>query len=186
MRILGKESKADIKVALAGNPNAGKTTIFNALTGSRQHVGNWPGKTVECKYGHFQHHGNEVEVIDLPGTYSLTAYSEEEVIARDFILHAKPDIVVAVVDASNLERNLYLVVQILELQARLIVALNMTDRAQSMGYHVDSEALCDQLGGAPIIPMVATQGRGVEALKNAITDTVGERARSIELGSRAS
>ncbi|NIS81771.1 MAG: iron transporter FeoB [Anaerolineales bacterium] len=172
---------AELRVALAGNPNAGKTTVFNALTGSRQHVGNWPGKTVECKSGSFRHRGHEVEVIDLPGTYSLTAYSTEEVIARDFILWDEPEAVVVVVDACNLERNLYLVVQILELQARLILAVNMIDRAEALGYQVDVDALSAHLGGAPVVPMVATRDEGLEGLKDAIANVAVERARTIEL-----
>ena len=106
-------------VALAGNPNCGKTTIFNSLTKSHQHVGNWPGKTVEKKEGTFEYKGKKITVVDLPGTYSLSAFSVEEVIARDFIMEKKPDVVVAVLDSSNLERNLYLAVQILELGADL-------------------------------------------------------------------
>lgn len=163
-----KSSRTSLTVALAGNPNAGKTTVFNALTGSHQHVGNWPGKTVERKHGQFQHNGFQVEVIDLPGTYSLSAYSIEEVVARDFILNDKPDVVIVVVDASNLERNLYLVVQILELQTRLILALNMSDRAEKLGYEIDYRTLSDQLGGAPLVRVVATRGEGIQELKDTI------------------
>ncbi len=110
-------------IALAGNPNVGKSTLFNALTGSHQHVGNWPGKTVEKKEGNLTVRGQEVVVVDLPGTYSLSAYSVEEMIARDFLVDARPNAVVAVVDASNLERNLYLVTQLLELELPLILVL---------------------------------------------------------------
>jgi ferrous iron transport protein B len=124
-------------IALAGNPNAGKSTLFNALTGARQHVGNWPGKTVEKKEGTWQHGDLEYEVVDLPGTYSLTAYSLEEVIARDYIVDEQPDVVVTVVDSANLERNLYLVVQILEMGAKVVVALNMSDIAESRGIKID-------------------------------------------------
>ena len=105
-----------IRVALTGNPNVGKTTLFNALTGSRQHVGNWPGVTVEKKTGQVSHNGYDIEIVDLPGTYSLTAYSVDEIVARDFILKEKPDVVVQVVDATNLERNLYLTTQLAELE----------------------------------------------------------------------
>jgi ferrous iron transport protein B len=164
-----------ITVALAGNPNSGKTTVFNALTGSHQHVGNWPGKTVERKHGHFQYNGLEVEVIDLPGTYSLTPLSLEEAIARNFILDEKPDVVVAVVDASNLERNLYLVVQILELRAKLIVALNMSDRADSLGFQIDEAFLSAQLGGVPLVSTVASRDQGIGDLKEAIVAVVEER-----------
>src|SRR5690349_13598973 len=117
----------ELTIALAGNPNAGKTTIFNALTGLRQHTGNWPGKTVEKKEGRFEQAGTSINVVDLPGAYSLTAYSPEEVIARDFILEQHPDVVINVVDATNLERNLYLTAQLLELEAPVVLALNMTD-----------------------------------------------------------
>jgi len=157
-----------IKVALAGNPNSGKSTVFNALTGSRQHVGNWPGKTVEHKFGHFSHNGYSIEVTDLPGAYSLTAFSEEESIARDFILEGRADIVVAVVDASTLERNLYLVTQILELKARLILALNMSDKAEKLGYGIDIDVLSDLLAGVPVIRMVAIRGEGIEELRDTV------------------
>jgi ferrous iron transport protein B len=157
-----------IKVALAGNPNSGKSTIFNALTGSRQHVGNWPGKTVEHKFGQFSHDGFNIEVTDLPGSYSLTAFSEEESIARDFILEGQADVVVAIVDASNLERNLYLVTQILESQARMILVLNMRDKADRLGYEIDIQALCDLLVGIPVVSMVAIRGEGVQDLRDTI------------------
>ncbi len=158
----------DLTIALAGNPNAGKTTVFNRLTGSRQHTGNWPGKTIERKSGRYKHAGMLVEVVDLPGTYSLAAYSEEEIVARDFLLDGQPDVVVVVVDASNLERNLYLVVQILELQLPVIVALNMTDMAEMIGFEIDVDNLSDGLGGVPVIKMVAARDRGIEELKESI------------------
>ena len=119
-----------LTLALAGNPNSGKTSMFNALTGARQHVGNYPGVTVEKKWGHIQRNGWEVEVVDLPGTYSLTAYSLEELVARDFIVRERPQVVVDVVDAANLERNLYLAVQLMELGVPLVIALNMMDVAE--------------------------------------------------------
>ena len=158
----------DLTIALAGNPNAGKTTVFNRLTGSRQHTGNWPGKTIERKSGWYKHAGMWIEVVDLPGTYSLAAYSEEEIVARDFLLEGQADVVVVVVDASNLERNLYLVVQILELQLPVIVALNMTDMAEMIGFEIDSDDLSDGLGDVPVIRMVAARGKGVEELKEEI------------------
>ena len=119
---------SDLRVALAGNPNVGKSTVFNALTGARQHVGNWPGKTVEKKEGVLKYDGLSFSVIDLPGTYSLSAYSPEEQIARDYIVREKPGVVVNVVDAASMERNLYLTAQILETGTPLIIALNMEDR----------------------------------------------------------
>jgi ferrous iron transport protein B len=156
-----------IRVALAGNPNAGKSTIFNALTGARQHVGNWPGKTIEKKAGSFRRNGTEVSLIDLPGTYSLSAYSLEEIIARDFILNKQPDVVVTVVDAANLERNLYLVVQVLELGVPVIVALNMSDRAEARGLEIDHEQLSAALG-CPVIRTVGHKKEGINELIEAI------------------
>ncbi len=158
----------ELTIALAGNPNAGKTTVFNRLTGSRQHTGNWPGKTIERKSGRYKHAGMWIEVVDLPGTYSLAAYSEEEIVARDFLLEGQADVVVVVVDASNLERNLYLVVQILELQLPVLVALNMTDMAETIGFEINTDDLSDGLGGVPVIRMVAARGKGIDELKEAI------------------
>jgi ferrous iron transport protein B len=156
-----------LRVAIAGNPNAGKSSLFNALTGGRQHVGNWPGKTVERKVGSLAQDGIEIELIDLPGTYSLSAYSVEEIIARDFIIEEKPDAVICVVDASNLERNLYLTVQLLELGVPVVVALNMSDQAAARGMHIDTALLSEQLG-APVVPTVGSRGVGVDELKNKI------------------
>jgi len=158
----------DLTIALAGNPNAGKTTVFNRLTGSRQHTGNWPGKTIERKSGRYKHAGTLVEVVDLPGTYSLTAYSEEEIVASDFLLDGEADLVVVVVDASNLERNLYLAVQILEMQIPVLIALNMSDMAESLGIEIDVDILSKGLGNTPVIRMAAARGEGIEALKEAI------------------
>ncbi len=156
-----------LRVALVGNPNAGKSTIFNALTGSHQHVGNWPGKTVEKKEGKFKYGDYEIEVVDLPGTYSLTAYSPEEVIARDYILNEKPDLVVVVVDAANLERNLYLTVQVLELGVPVIVALNMSDVADGRGLKIDQTMLSQGLK-SPVVRTAASKGEGLEVLKKSI------------------
>ena len=149
----------NITVALAGNPNSGKTTAFNNLTGARQHVGNWPGVTVEKKEGSYHYHGYDIKVVDLPGVYSLTAYSLDEIVARNFIVEGKPDVVVDIIDASNLERNLYLTVQLLELETNLVVALNMFDLAESRGYQIDVERLSELLS-APVVPMVATRKKG--------------------------
>ncbi|MBN1200848.1 MAG: ferrous iron transport protein B [Anaerolineae bacterium] len=155
-------------IALAGNPNVGKSTIFNALTGTRQHVGNWPGKTVEKKEGTTRINDYEIVVVDLPGTYSLTAYSLEEVIARDFIVNEKPSMVVAVVDASNPERNLYLVAQLLELEVPVIVALNMSDVAHSRGLKIDAQELSKRLGGIPVVETIGNRSVGIDKLKRAI------------------
>jgi ferrous iron transport protein B len=155
---------ADITIALAGNPNAGKTTIFNALTGLHQHTGNWPGKTVEKKEGVIEHDGHSVKIVDLPGTYSLTAYSPEEIIARDFIIEECPDVVINVVDATNLERNLYLTVQILELEVPVILALNMTDDLHKNGATIDADQLSQLLGNIPVVQTAANKGRGISDL----------------------
>lgn len=154
-----------LHVALAGNPNVGKSTIFNALTNGRQHVGNWPGKTVERAVGSFRTQDMHVELVDLPGAYSLSAYSPEELIARDYLVRDRPDIVIDVVDAANLERNLYLTIQILETGAPLMIALTMTDLANSYGIKVDCAALSKALGGAMVVPCVAHQGRGIAELR---------------------
>ena len=149
----------EITIALAGNPNSGKTTVFNNLTGAHQHVGNWPGVTVEKKEGSYSYRGYKVNVVDLPGVYSLTAYSPDEVVARNFILEGKPDVVVDIVDASNLERNLYLTVQLIELEANLVVALNMIDVAESRDYQIDVDSLARELS-TPVVPTVATRKEG--------------------------
>jgi len=150
-------------VALAGNPNSGKTTLFNELTGARQHVGNYPGVTVEKKEGVCLENGARLKVVDLPGTYSLTAYSLEEVVARDFLVREKPATVINIVDASNLERNLYLTVQFMELGVPLCIALNMMDVAENRGIDIDVEKL-SHLMGMPVLPIVARNGRGKREL----------------------
>jgi ferrous iron transport protein B len=149
--------KKKIVIALSGNPNSGKTTVFNAITGARQQIANYPGVTVEKKVGHVNHKGNEIEVVDLPGTYSMTAYSLEEIVARDFLINERPDLVVDIVDASNLDRNLYLAVQFKELGIPLIIALNMVDVAESRDIIVDHEQLSALLE-VPVVPMVANRG----------------------------
>ena len=154
---------ANYTIALAGNPNSGKTTIFNALTGARQHVGNYPGVTVERKEGTARCDGAVFTVVDLPGTYSLTAYSTEEIVARDFLIQNEPDVVVHIVDASNLERNLYLAVQLMELGVPLVLALNMADVACDRGLKIDYDILSELLG-LPIVPTEGHRGRGVQAL----------------------
>lgn len=152
-----------ITIALAGNPNSGKTTVFNNLTGARQHVGNYAGVTVEKKEGTIKYQDYEIKVIDLPGTYSLTAYSPDEVVARNVIIEEKPDLVVNVVDASNLERNLYLTTQLLELDVPVILALNMFDVAEKAGIHIDCDLL-SQLLGIPIVRTVGTKNLGTVEL----------------------
>ncbi len=164
-----------IRVALAGNPNAGKTTIFNHLTGARQYVANYPGATVEKKSGRRQHGPHSLEIVDLPGTYSLTAYSPEELVARDYCIDESPDAIVDVVDASNLERNLYLAVQFMELGAPLVIALNMIDLAKSHGIEIDQPQL-SKLLGVTIIPTVGTRGTGIDQLIDAVINEAEQQA----------
>jgi ferrous iron transport protein B len=146
-------------IALAGNPNSGKTTLFNELTGARQHVGNYPGVTVEKKIGQYISNGHQMTIVDLPGTYSLTAYSLEEVVARDFLVNEKPAVVVNIVDASNLERNLYMTLQFMELGVPVCIALNMLDVAHSRGIQINHIRLSELLG-TPVVPTVARAGKG--------------------------
>jgi ferrous iron transport protein B len=156
-----------IRIALAGNPNVGKSTLFNRWTGMRQHVGNWPGKTVEKKEGTFKYKDQEIEVVDLPGNYSLTAYSVEEVVSRDYIVHEKPDVIVNVIDAANIERNLYLTVQMMELGANVVLALNMNKFAHEKGLKINKKQL-SQLLGVPVIEIEAVDDTGSEQLLQTI------------------
>ncbi len=155
-----------IVAALAGNPNAGKTTLFNRLTGARQHVGNYPGITVDRKEGFISVNDHAITLVDLPGTYSLTAYSVEELVARDFLVNERPQVVINIVDASNLERNLYLTMQFLELGVPLVIALNMIDVAKDRGITVKAEKLSELLG-VPVLPIIARSGKGTEELLSA-------------------
>ena len=164
-------------VGMAGNPNVGKSAIFNALTGSRQHVGNWPGKTIERAEGVFYHGDWEIHLVDLPGTYSLAAQSPEEIIARDYILSAEPDVVVNVVDATSLERNLNLTLQILELTDRVVVALNLMDEVRRQGWEIDVEALEANLG-VPVVSTVATEGEGLPQLATALVEVAEGRRQT--------
>jgi len=163
-----------ITIALSGNPNSGKSTLFNAITGARQHIANYPGVTVEKKFANIKLRDCDIEVVDLPGTYSLTAYSLEEIVARDFLIHERPDLVVDIVDASNLDRNLYLAVQLKELGAPLVIALNMVDVAADRGLEVDCEKL-SLLFGVPVIPIVARSKKGINKLLDKVIETVLER-----------
>ncbi|MEJ2232312.1 MAG: ferrous iron transport protein B [Syntrophobacterales bacterium] len=163
-----------ITIALTGNPNSGKTTIFNNLTGTRQHVGNWPGVTVEKKMGTVIHNGHRLQVVDLPGTYSLTAYSIEEIVARRFLVDLKPDVVVDIVDASNLERNLYLATQLIEMGVKLILALNMADVAEARGHEIDAESLGTLLG-VPVVFTIGTKNQGMKELLDKVLEVVEDR-----------
>ena len=163
-------------VALAGQPNVGKSTVFNILTGLSQHVGNWPGKTVEKKEGAHVSDGVEMRIVDLPGTYSLTAFSEEERVARDFIISAHPDVIVLLVNASALERSLYLLTELLLLSPPVIVAVNMMDVAENQGIQIDIEAIQRSLG-IPVVPMVATKNRGI---KDVVSQIIAVGRREVE------
>jgi len=156
-----------LTVALAGQPNVGKSTVFNLLTGLSQHVGNWPGKTVEQKTGTYKYNGSTIHLVDLPGTYSLTANSLEEVIARDYIIKERPDVVVALMNAASLERNLYLVAELLPLPSRVVVGLNMVDVAASEGMKIEPLVLEAALG-VPVVPMVAPKNQGLRELMETV------------------
>jgi ferrous iron transport protein B len=160
-------------VALIGNPNVGKSVVFNNLTGMKQHTGNWPGKTVEKKEGYYEHKGYEFEVIDLPGVYSLSALSDDEQVAREYLIDHRPDVVVDIVNASQLERNLYLTLLLMEMQLNVVVALNMYDVVESRGDHIDVGNLSKRLR-APVVVTTATRKEGMEDLKEAILDSTPE------------
>jgi Fe2+ transport system protein B len=168
LKKLGVEVKdSDYVVALAGNPNTGKSTVFNALTGLRQHTGNWPGKTVSRAEGGFSYGDKKYKIVDLPGTYSLLSTSEDEEVARNFILFGQPDVTVIVVDASRLERNLNLALQVLEITNQSVLCLNLMDEAKRHGITVDERSLARQLG-VPVIPTSARSNVGVNRLLDTI------------------
>lgn len=164
----------DFVVALAGNPNTGKSTVFNALTGLRQHTGNWPGKTVSRAEGGVAYDDYRYKLVDLPGTYSLLATSMDEEIARDFILFGQPDVTVVMVDASRLERNLNLALQVLEITNRVVICLNLMDEAERQGLEVDERTLARELG-VPVVPTVARYDEGLDDLLAAIHEVATGR-----------
>jgi ferrous iron transport protein B len=170
------DDKAEYVVALAGNANVGKSATFNQLTGVDQEIGNWPGKTVERAEGLLQHRGRRIRVIDLPGIYSITALSTEEQISREFIAHDHPDVVVNVVDATALERNLFFTLQLTELESPLILAVNQMDLAAKKGIALDLRKLSGILG-IPVVPTVAIQGKGISELSDAIIAATRSRPR---------
>ena len=165
----------DYVVALAGNPNTGKSTVFNSLTGLRQHTGNWPGKTVTRAEGGFSFGDARFKLVDLPGTYSLLSTSLDEEVARDFILFGQPDVTIIVVDATRLERNLNLALQVLEITDRAVICLNLMDEAQRHGIQVDDRRLARDLG-VPVVPTTARQGKGIQDLLQAVHDVATGQA----------
>lgn len=167
----------DYVVALCGNPNTGKSTVFNAITGLKQHTGNWPGKTVSRAEGGFEFGGSNFKLVDLPGTYSLLSTTLDEEIARDFILFGQPDVTVVVVDATRLERNLNLALQVLEITDRVVVCLNLMDEARRHGLEVDERRLSRDLG-VPVVPTSARYGEGLEELLDAIHGVASGKIRS--------
>ncbi|GFP26676.1 ferrous iron transport protein B [Candidatus Hakubella thermalkaliphila] len=158
-----------ITVAVAGNPNSGKSTLINAIVGTRLHVGNWPGVTVEKKEAMLEYEGRKIKFVDLPGAYSLSPYTQEEIIARDYLVHEKPDVIIDIVDATNLERNLYLTVQMMELGIPIVIALNIYDEAEKKGYKIDTKAMEEALG-VRVIPTVSTKKKGLDDLLKAIIE----------------
>jgi ferrous iron transport protein B len=164
----------DHVVALAGNPNTGKSTVFNALTGLRQHTGNWPGKTVTRAEGGFQYDSRRYKLVDLPGTYSLLSTSTDEQIARDFLLFGQPDVTVIVADATRLERNLNLTLQVLEITPRAVLCVNLVDEARRLGWRVDDRQLARDLG-VPVVLTAARHGEGLSDLLRAIADVATGR-----------
>ena len=166
----------DYVLALAGNPNTGKSTVFNALTGLRQHTGNWPGKTVTRAEGGYEFGDKRYKIVDLPGTYSLLATSLDEQVARNFILFGQPDVTIVVVDASRLERNLNLALQVMEITDRVVICLNLMDEAKRHGLQVDERRLARDLG-VPVVPTSARYNQGMEALVNAIHDVATGEVR---------
>ena len=167
----------DRVVALAGNPNTGKSTLFNALTGLKQHTGNWPGKTVTRAEGGYQFNNVRYKLVDLPGTYSLLSASTDEEVARDFLLFGMPDCTIVVVDATALERNLNLVLQVLEITDKCVVAVNLMDEAKRKGIEVDSRTLSKDLG-VPAVPVVARTGEGIHALLGSVEGVISAEIRT--------
>ena len=170
-----KLGKVDFVVALAGNPNTGKSTVFNALTGLRQHTGNWPGKTIARAEGGFSYNSKKFKLVDLPGTYSLLSATEDEEVARNFILFGRPDVTVVVVDATRLERNLNLALQVLQITDKAIVCVNLIDEARAHGVIVDGRGLARDLG-VPVVLAAARQGEGIEQLLREIDDMANGRS----------
>lgn len=174
--VMGHSKRFDYVVALAGNPNTGKSTLFNALTGLNQHTGNWPGKTVLRAEGGYTDQGLMFKLVDLPGTYSLLANSAEERVARDYLCFSRPDAAIVVVDATCLERNLNLVLQVLEITSRVAVCVNLIDEARRKGINVDMDSLSGELG-VPVVATAARDGCGLGKLVSTVTDIAAGRIR---------
>ena len=166
-----KVDNFDRVVALAGNPNTGKSTLFNSLTGLKQHTGNWPGKTVTRAEGGYQFNSVRYKLVDLPGTYSLLSASQDEEVARDFLLFGQPDCTIVVTDATALERNLNLVMQVLEITDKVVVAVNLMDEARRKGLEIDTRSLSRDLG-VPVVPVTARTGEGLSALLSMIAQVI--------------
>ncbi len=167
-------------IALVGNPNSGKTTLFNAITGSNQHVGNWPGVTVEKKEGFFTYNNEKYSLVDLPGTYTLGAFSEDEIVARDFVLKGNPEVVINVIDATNIKRNLYLTVQLLEMGANVVLALNMMDEAKAKEINIDINKLSDRLN-VPIVETSASKKIGIDELLRVTVESISRKSNSLDI-----
>lgn len=167
----------EYRIALAGNPNTGKTTLFNALTGMHQHTGNWPGKTVARATGSYEFNQNTYQIVDLPGTYSLYANSVDEEVARDYILFENPDVTIVIVDATSMERNMNLALQVLELTDRVVIAVNLMDEAARKGIQIDAEALRNLLG-VPVIKISARDRTNFNSLLNAVEAIAVKREKT--------
>ena len=176
--VLCPVEKRTITVAVAGNPNSGKSTLINAVAGARLHVGNWAGVTVEKKEATFEHGGRSIRLVDLPGAYSLSPYTQEEIIARDYLVNERPDLIINVVDATNLERNLYLTVQLMELGIPVVMALNIIDEAEAKGYRIDAAGM-EKMLGVRVTPTSAVKKSGLDALLNAVVE-VADKAKGVE------
>ena len=176
------EKSKNLSIALAGNPNCGKTTLFNEITGSKQHVGNWPGVTVEKKEGKYKK-DKAMTIVDLPGIYSLSPYSAEEIVARNYIVEEKPDVLINIIDGTNIERNMYLTLQILETGIPTVVALNMMDEVESSGTKIDIDKISKALG-VKVVPIVARNGKNIDILMDEVKKVSKEKNKELNIYSK--